>query len=93
MNKEQIYDDQISPLMRQIIQICKDNGIAMMADFAIPTDEDDGLRCTSLLPDETGENDPLHRDCNAHIRRGGRSASMMLTTDHGDGTKTVTAFI
>lgn len=93
MNKEEIYDSQISPLMKQIIQICKDNGIAMMADFAIPTEEDDGLRCTTLIPDQTGENDPLQRDCYAHIRRGGRPAPMMMTTEHGDGTKTMTAFI
>lgn len=93
MNKEEIYDEQISPLMRRIIEVCKEHGIAMMADFAIPTEEDEGLRCTTLLPDQTGENDPLHRDCNAHIRRGGRAAPMMLTTEHGDGSKTFTAII
>lgn len=93
MNKEEIYDEQISPLMRRIIEVCKEHGIAMMADFAIPTEEDEGLRCTTLLPDQTGENDPLHRDCNAHISRGGRATPMMLTTEHGDGSKTFTAII
>lgn len=93
MNKEEIYDEKISPLMRRIIEICKEHGIAMMADYAIPTEEDDGLRCTTLLPDETGENDPLHRHCNAYIRRGGCAAPMTITTDNGDGSKTVTAII
>ncbi len=38
MNKEQVYDDQISPLMLQIIDICKAKGIAMMASFDIAHD-------------------------------------------------------
>ena len=59
-NKEQVYDDQISPLMSQIIAICQKHGIAMIASFAIPTPEDDGLQCTSMLPDETGENPDHH---------------------------------
>ena len=93
MNKEEIYDSQIHPLMAQIIAICKVHGIAMMADFAIPTEADEGLRCTTLLPDEAGNNDQLHLDCNAHIRRGGRPAPMMITTESGDGRKTMTAVI
>jgi len=32
-DKEQIYDEKISPLMTQIIQICKENDIKMVADF------------------------------------------------------------
>ena len=32
-NKEKVYDEQIAPLMSQIIQICKDNDIPMFADF------------------------------------------------------------
>ena len=31
MNKEEIYDSQISPLMQQVIAISKEHGIAMMA--------------------------------------------------------------
>lgn len=54
MNKEQVYDEQIAPLMDQIIGICKTSGIAMVASFAIPTEEDPTLRCTSLLPDGEG---------------------------------------
>lgn len=47
MNKEQIYDEQISPLMTQIIEICEKNNIGMLADFEIPNDEDSDLCCTS----------------------------------------------
>jgi hypothetical protein len=33
MSKEQIYDEQISPLMQQIIEICKEHEIPVFADF------------------------------------------------------------
>ena len=59
MNKEQIYDEQISPLMKQIIEICQEHEIGMVADFEIPNEEDPHLCCTSSLP---GENDQVsHR--------------------------------
>lgn len=53
-NKEAVYDAEINPLMAQIIAICQEHGIAMLASFAIPTPESDSLRCTSALPDESG---------------------------------------
>lgn len=100
MNKEQIYDDQISPLMQQIIKICVDNGIAMMASYDIAHDEGgpngedcSTLTCSTLLPDGDGKHNQLFVQANAHIRRGGRPAPMMITTDHGDGSKTMTAVI
>lgn len=100
MNKEQAYDSLISPLMLQIISICKDQGIAMMASFDIahdgegPDGEDcSGLVCSSLLPDGDGKPNQSFTQANAFIRRGRRSASMMITTDHSDGSKTMTAII
>lgn len=100
MNKEQIYDNQISPLMRQIIEICQANGIAMMASFDIahdgegPNGDDcSALVCSTLLPDGDGEPNKLFTQANAIIRQRGRPAPMMLTTDHGDGRKTMTAVI
>jgi hypothetical protein len=55
MNKEQIYDAQISPLMTQIIAICKAGGISMLAHFDISHEDDPGLACTTCLPGEDGE--------------------------------------
>lgn len=52
MNKEEIYDEQIHPLMNQIIAICKKNGIAMVASFDIPTEAEPGLSCTTSFGDE-----------------------------------------
>jgi len=54
-NKEQVYDSRINPLMAEIIKVCKKNGIAMIAHFALPTDGDPDLRCTTKLPDGEGK--------------------------------------
>ena len=100
MNKEQAYDTLISPLMLQIIGICKYQGIAMMASFDIahegegPNGEDcSGLVCSTLLPDGDGVPNQVFMQANTLIRRGRRPAPMMITTDHGDGSKTMTAII
>jgi hypothetical protein len=49
MNKEQVYDAQIAPLMAQIIDVCKANKIPVLATFHIPTEEDENLECTTAL--------------------------------------------
>lgn len=56
MNKEQVYDEKISPLMAQILDIAQEANIAMFATFAIPTEEDPELAVSSCTPDETGDN-------------------------------------
>lgn len=48
-NLEAIYDEQISPLMKQIIAICKEHKIPMFATFEYA----DGQLCTSAQR-ETG---------------------------------------
>ena len=55
MNKEQVYDAEISPLMAQIIAICKRAGISCLCAFDISTEENDGCMCTTCLPDKNGE--------------------------------------
>lgn len=55
MNKEQIYDAQIHPLMAQILAVCKEHKISMIATFDTPNDDDPDLVCTSHTPDESGK--------------------------------------
>ncbi len=43
MNKEQIYDSQISPLIAQVIAICKEHKIAHVCAFTL--DAEEGLCC------------------------------------------------
>ena len=61
LNKEQVYDEQISPLMNQVIAICQERGISMLATFALPVPGNEGLACTTALADETGQQPPMHR--------------------------------
>ena len=94
MNKEEIYDEKISPLMGQIIAICQQHGIAMLASYSIPNGEDEGLCCTTHLADETGEVYERFARANAIIRQGhGSRDALMLTTQHADGSKTLTAIL
>lgn len=46
MSQEDIYDEQISPLMKQIVKICKKNDISMVADFRL----DGKCSCFTRLP-------------------------------------------
>ncbi|QZA52633.1 hypothetical protein [Pseudomonas sp. 2hn] len=105
MNKEQIYDSQVSPLMQQVIQIARDNGIAMIASFAIghgdggPNGEDaTELTVTTHLPDGDEKFDERFRRSANTIRNGttslgGVAAVMQMTTIKPDGSKTLTAII
>jgi hypothetical protein len=50
MSKEQTYDERISPLMTQIIALCKEAKINMAATFALDHGEDgEPLYCTTVL--------------------------------------------
>lgn len=79
-NKEQVYDEQINPLMAQILDICQKNGIAMIASFAIPTPADPGLQCFSMRPDETGGNPAPHLDAFRALRGDPSAFAMTVTT-------------
>lgn len=105
MNKEEIYDSQVSPLMRQVIQIARDNGIAMIASFAIghedggPNGEDaTSLTVTTHLPDGDDKFDARFSKSANTIRNGlplpGSAGSVMhMTTTKPDGSKILTAII
>ncbi|MCF7964194.1 MAG: hypothetical protein K9L79_01505 [Methylobacter tundripaludum] len=92
MNKEQIYDEQISPLVGQILAICKEHGIAWIANFAIPTEEDDSLQVLTNWPDENGKFPDNHQAA-VRVIRPFNPGPMMLTTEHSDGSVTLTAII
>lgn len=52
-NKEQIYDEQIAPLMAKIIEICKAEQIPMFAEFQYA---DLDFCTTCIYPDVDGRN-------------------------------------
>jgi hypothetical protein len=48
---EEVYDSEISPLMGQIIEICKRHGMQMTASFFFSLDDEGEERfCTTALP-------------------------------------------
>lgn len=68
-DSEAIYDEQIAPLMTQIINICRKNRIPMLATFQYGNDEEAGSDdfCTTRIPFD-GEN-PCLEKAMAMIRR------------------------
>lgn len=92
MNKEQAYDTKLHPLMDQVVAICREHGIAMVASFAIPTEEEESLRCTTHLPDGDGNFDDRCRRAYLAVRGQDHEHSLaMITIEHADGSKSMTA--
>lgn len=56
--KEAAYDAHISPLMSQIIDLCREHKINAFATFALDrTAEDELLKCTTALPIDATDED------------------------------------
>jgi len=68
MNKEHIYDKEIGGHMEQIIKICDENDIVMIAEFYIPTDETNGL-CASSAVNLNSGTIPQHMSCMGYIQQ------------------------
>ena len=79
MDKEQVYDTEINPLMAQIIAICKRAGISMFATFAIPTESNPDLCCSTRLSDETGELAEIVARADAAVFRSHDFAAFTIT--------------
>lgn len=56
MNKEQVYDEKIHPLVDRLVAICNEHKIAMVANFHL----DPGLSAITTTYDETGKIPPDH---------------------------------
>jgi hypothetical protein len=52
--KEQVYDEDIYPLVVKIVEITKRNGIAMLLHFEIPTPAEPTLCCSTFLGNQAG---------------------------------------
>jgi hypothetical protein len=64
-NLEQVYDEQINPLMAQIIAICKEHGLPMIASFQYEPES----YCTTLIANQSYANKSLGMACKL-IREG-----------------------
>jgi hypothetical protein len=92
MTKENVYDEQISPLVRHIIDICRAQEIALLLS-ALPEDEDEReLFCTTILPGTDEVSCEKFVQALSVICPPGRPVMHMPTT-HANGSQTLTAII
>ncbi|MCA7883204.1 hypothetical protein LGM58_08395 [Burkholderia contaminans] len=80
--------------MTQIIAICKEHRIPIVASFFTPGDDDPELAVTTALLGSGFEAPPNFSNALRELRPelfGG--TPLMLRTDHGDGSTTLTAVI
>ena len=67
--KEAIYDEKISPLMVEILKLCKEHKINMAVTFSLGIDPEEGetLFCSSILPADEEDADGWKRvnECRA----------------------------
>lgn len=61
MTKENVYDQQINPLVAQIIEICKTHKIAHVMTFCLDKEED--LHCTTAMTTEDCEPSDALKNC------------------------------
>lgn len=56
IDKEAVYDEKISPLVSQIIEICKQEKIPFVMSFALreESDEEEDLYCTTAIYGQPG---------------------------------------
>lgn len=85
MTKEEVYDESISPLMKQILAVCKEHGIAMVCDFELDDlGGDDGpLFCTSVLVPKDASEKMKDLGRRAQGRHTGDVMAYITTTKEG----------
>lgn len=95
MNREEIYDNQISPLMTQIIRICKEHDIPMVASFQYNDDRPDGdaQLCTTVILNQQNEAAPALHQCARALRGGGHSVTMLTVRDADGNVKAMEAIV
>lgn len=66
-DKEKVYDDEIAPLMKQIIEICKREQLPMTAQFYLQEERQDAeyegqpMYCTTtIIPAKAEMNEEVH---------------------------------
>jgi len=92
MTKENVYDEQISPLVRQIIDICREHEIALLLSAQLEDEDERELFCTTILAGTDEVSCEKFVQALNVIRQPSRPV-MHMTTTHGDGSQTLAAII
>lgn len=97
--KEQVYDEEISPLMTKIIEICKEHRIANVLTFSLKRAAEDGsddgqdMCCTTCMVTDEFDPPPEYQQMVELIYPPQR-CPMMVTVRDGDGdVKSSTAIL
>lgn len=86
--RERIYDEQISPLMTQIIAICKEHDIPLVATFQLDDERGEkaeGFCCSTALVPEDACRSVKEAYAGAYPKR---ASPMMISTYDADGKLT-----
>lgn len=82
-DNESVYDEQIAPLMKQIIAICKEHSIPMLATFVYAPEQ----FCTTSLPvdhfypeDKAGDEHKAMMEAYQAIRRSPEVFAFTITS-------------
>lgn len=90
-DNEAVYDEQISPLMEQIIQICKDNDLPMTLCFEFAPE----AYCASNIP-VAGQSEKMTQIMRLVDPNRSRVSMSAITVTDGDGEvvkKEIIAFV
>lgn len=88
-NKESVYDDQIYPLMAQIIDICKEHELPIVCTVQFADTEEDGpCFCTTTLTHWPHTDNKMRRLNVAHHPERAVAFAETITTQP-DGSKAI----
>ena len=85
MTREEAYDEFINPLMAQILAICTDHKIPMLAAFGLESEADEGLCCTSAMLDKEWNPPEEFLAAFEHVKPKPPPKMLMITTRDKDG--------
>lgn len=81
-NEEKVYDEKISPLMKQIIEICNKHKIPMVASFTFENCPERGPgKCTTLLNSFENRKDDVNQRACKMLRTGGHETFAITVKD------------
>jgi hypothetical protein len=92
MTKENVYDEQISPLVHRIIAICREHEIALLLSAQLEDEDERELFCTTILPGTDEVSCEKFVQALNVIRPASRPV-MHMTTSHAAGSQTLAAII
>jgi len=84
-DEERTYDERIHPLMAQVIAICREHRIPMLASFAYRNGDDGADYCTTSLPFDGREIESFG-EAYRSIRRRQHAVAVTITSSPGDET-------